>query len=85
MSTEKTPVRKQIESSLETLTSLKDEIRLQVHLAGMDAKQNWEDVLLPQIEEANTLAEDATAISQKAIEDIVHRVKTFRDQHIAKK
>ncbi len=83
--TDKTPVQKQIETSLDTLTSLRDEIRLQLHLAGMDAKKTWNDVLEPQVEEANKLAEDATAISQKAIEDIVDRFKSFRDEHVTKK
>lgn len=82
---DKTPVQAQIQTSLDTLAALRDEVRLQLHLAGMDAKQSWNDVLEPQIEEANKMAEDATAISQKAIEDIVHRIKAFRDQHVTKK
>lgn len=79
------PVKTQIKTSLQNLAALRDEIRLQLHLAGMDAKQNWEEILEPQIEDANKLAEDATAISQKAIEDVIARVKSFRDQHTPKR
>lgn len=75
------PIQRQIKDSLQNLSALRDEVRLQLHLAGMDAKQNWEEILEPQIESANALAEEATAISQKALEDIVARVKAFRDQH----
>lgn len=82
---EQSPVKAQIKTSLQNLASLRDEIRLQLHLAGMDAKQNWEEILEPQIEDANKLAEDATAISQKAIEDVIARVKSFRDQHTPKR
>ncbi len=79
------PLKTQIKASLQNLGALRDEIRLQLHLAGMDAKQNWEEILEPQIEDANKLAEDATAISQKAIEDVIARVKSFRDQHTPKR
>ncbi len=79
------PLKTQIKASLQNLGALRDEIRLQLHLAGMDAKQNWEEILEPQIEDANKLAEDATAISQKAIEDVIARVKAFRDQHTPKR
>ena len=82
---EQSPVKAQIKTSLQNLGALRDEIRLQLHLAGMDAKQNWEEILEPQIEDANKMAEDATAISQKAIEDVIARVKTFRDQHTPKR
>ncbi|CAN5439062.1 hypothetical protein BH09MYX1_BH09MYX1_29720 [soil metagenome] len=83
--TEQSPIKSQIATSLQNLSALRDEIRLQLHLAGMDAKQNWEQILEPQVEEASKLAEEATAISQKAIEDILARVKSFRDQHTPKR
>ncbi len=82
---DQSPVKHQIKESLQNLTALRDEVRLQVHLAGMEAKQNWHDILEPQIEDANKLAEDATAISQKAIEDVIGKIKSFRDQHFPKR
>ena len=82
--TDQEPVKHQIRKSLESLTTLRDEIRVQLHLANMDAKTAWSK-LEPEVEEANKMAEDATAISQKAIEDIIGKFRTFRDEHLLAK
>ena len=82
--TDQEPIKHQIRKSLDSLTTLRDEIRLQLHLASMDAKSAWTK-LEPEVEEANKMAEDATAISQKAIEAIVERFYTFRDEHLVAK
>lgn len=82
--TDQEPVKHQIKKSLESLTTLRDEIRVQLHLANMDAKTAWSK-LEPEVEEANKMAEDATAISQKAIEDIIGKFRTFRDEHLLAK
>lgn len=82
--TDQEPVKQQIKKSLESLSTLRDEIRLQLHLASMDAKSAWEK-LEPEIEQANKMAEDATAISQKAIEEIAGKFRKFRDEHLLAK
>jgi hypothetical protein len=82
--TDQEPVKHQIRKSLESLTTLRDEIRVQLHLANMDVKTAWSK-LEPEVEEANKMAEDATAISQKAIEDIIGKFRTFRDEHLLAK
>jgi hypothetical protein len=83
-STPTRPLKQQIKSSLQDLTTLRDEVRLQIHLAGMEAKQNWEQILEPQIKDTGRLAQEASAITQKAIEDLVKRVRGFRDEHTPK-
>jgi len=82
--TDQEPVKQQIRKSLESLSTLRDEIRVQLHLASMDAKDGWAK-LEPEVEQANKMAEDATAISHKAIEDIIQKFRTFRDEHLLAK
>ena len=82
--TDQEPIKHQIQKSLESLTTLRDEIRLQVHLASMDAKDGWAR-LEPEVEQATKMAEDATAISQKAIEDVLQKFRAFRDEHLLAK
>lgn len=63
--------------SLAALKALRDEIRLDLHLAGMDAKDEWKR-LEPKLHEAERLAEDIGSVSRKAVEEIVDRVREFR-------
>ena len=82
--TDQEPIKHQIQKSLESLTTVRDEIRLQLHLASMDVKDGWAK-LEPEAEAAAKMAENATAISHKAIEDIAQKLRAFRDEHLLAK
>lgn len=70
--------KKQIEDNLNRLRALRDQIRLDVHLAGMEAKERW-DKLEPRFEDAQQLAKQINEVSRKAIAEIVDRFEAFRD------
>jgi hypothetical protein len=48
--TKKTTVHDQVEDATSRIAALKDEVRLKVHLAGMDANTLWEEELRPDLE-----------------------------------
>jgi len=53
----------QIKKALDELTTLRDEVRVKLHLAGMDAKQNlsWLDDQIAELEKSSERAlTDAT-------------------------
>ncbi len=60
------------------LRQMRDEIRLEVHLAGMEAKSRWEQ-LEPMIDRTERLAEDVSGVSRRALYEIMERVGHFRD------
>jgi hypothetical protein len=66
-----------IEKELAALRTLRDEIRLDLHLAGMEARDRW-TAIEPRIEEAELLARDVTEASRKAIAEIGDRVRAYR-------
>lgn len=70
-----TRAEKTVGEVLDELEQISDEIRVKVHLAGMDAKDAWKK-LEPRIDEAKAHANKATDASIHAVEDIV---KAFRD------
>ncbi|WP_437765077.1 hypothetical protein WMF27_31870 [Sorangium sp. So ce281] len=70
-------LKSDLNKSLESLQTLRDEIRVRLHLAGMDAKDAW-DKLEPRLLDAEKLAEDASEASRKALREIVEKVKEFR-------
>lgn len=57
--TARAEARKQIESMRDDLTQLRDEIRVKLHLAGMDLRDKL-DELEPQLDDLEQRAERAT-------------------------
>jgi hypothetical protein len=73
-----TEQRRHTRERLEHLRTLRDEIRVDVHLAGMELKQRWQE-LEPKMRDAERLAEDVSDVARSALDDIVERFRSFRD------
>lgn len=76
-------LRATLKNDVAELERLRDEIRLRVHLAGMDAKSAWKE-LEPRVDalEQNVAAEgnevkDATLVLAREVRDALKR---FRDR-----
>jgi hypothetical protein len=70
-------LKKELTKSLGLLKTLRDEIRVEVHLAGMDAKDEWNKKIEPHLAEVEQAARDASAASQTAVRDAMKRLQTF--------
>lgn len=70
-------VKNQISSRLATLATLRDEAKLQLHLATLDAKQEWDEKLEPRIDELQRTAHDLTDGPREAIDEVVAKVEAF--------
>ncbi|MGK4000490.1 hypothetical protein [Sorangium sp. So ce1024] len=77
MSNITTDLKSDLTKSLESLQTLRDEIRVRLHLAGMEAKDAW-GKLEPTLLDAEKLAEDVSETSRNALRDILEKVKEFR-------
>jgi hypothetical protein len=77
MGTAKTPLEESIDKTLTELETVADEIRVKVHLAGMDASTAWNEKLEPRLFEARGHASEAKAASKHAIEDALKAFKAF--------
>jgi hypothetical protein len=66
----------------QVLRAFADEIRLQVHLAGMDLKTRWNE-LEPQLLKAERVARDAGEAAGASVKDVVAAARALRDQIIA--
>lgn len=67
----------QIEEALSELETVTDEIRVKLHLAGMDANDAWNKTLEPRLLEAREHAREAKDASKAAIRDTVKAFKEF--------
>ncbi len=71
-------LKKELKKSLALLQTLRDEVRVKLHLAGMDAKGQWKK-LEPRLKEVEHAAEEITEASRTAVVDAVKKLKKFRD------
>ena len=65
-----------IRRGVDALRTLRDEARVKLHLAGMDAKQEWR-ALEPRIEEIEDAAKEVSETTRVAVRDTLKKVEKF--------
>src|SRR5207302_8390181 len=70
-------LRTSIDRALVELEAVSDEIRIKIHLAGMDARDAWDTSLEPRLEQARAHAQEAKEASKKAIDETLTAFRKF--------
>lgn len=73
----KDDVKAEVNKGVARLSTLRDEVKLHLHLASLDAKQEWDDKLEPRINEMQSSAHQMSDASRAAVTDLVKRVEGF--------
>lgn len=71
------PSKQDFKAFQHDVRALRDEVRLKLHLAGMDLKDEWER-LEPQLERA---INSAALASGEVVQDLRRRVSEFKQRH----
>ena len=71
-------MKQELEKGVAVLRTLRDEIKVKLHLAGMDAKDQWAK-LEPELFKVERAAENATDTSKKLLDEALTRLKTLKD------
>ena len=72
-------LKAELEKSAAMLRTLRDEVRVQLHLGGMTAKDEWRK-LEPRLEEALERAtKDVSAATSDAVEELARAARSIRD------
>jgi len=71
-------MRDWMKESLGRLKTLRDEIRVDIHLASMDAKDKCME-MEPVVRDAEKLADEVTDVSRRAMEELVEKFRRFRE------
>ncbi len=83
MSNQAKPLRDRVDAEIEELQSLRDEIRVKLHLAGMEAKDAWAE-LEPRIERLEgQVAREGAAVADATLalaKDLSVALKSFRER-----
>src|SRR5260221_13478328 len=77
MSEATTDLKKDLKSSLAHLQALKDEVRVKLHLAGKDLKDQW-NKLEPHLDDVEKAAKNLSESSRAAVADAVKRLEKFK-------
>lgn len=77
-------LRNTFDSGLQELKTLRDEIRLRLHLAGQEARDRWEKHLEPYVEKLEGQVKSATESTMETVRDALTRARAafqeYRDQ-----
>jgi hypothetical protein len=70
-------LKTEFDKTLAELRTMRDEVRVNLHLAGMDAKTEWE-ALQPELAKIEQAAGDLTDATQTAIRTAMQRLSKLR-------
>ncbi|HJZ85757.1 MAG TPA: hypothetical protein VKN99_11335 [Polyangia bacterium] len=71
-------LKQELKRGLELLKTLRDEIRLDLHLAGMEARDQWTR-LEPRIAQLEKRGQELGAASKQALDELLAAAKRLRD------
>jgi transposase len=72
-------LKKDLEASKETLLKMRDEIKLKIHLASMDAKDAWAKISTDIERVSSKVGHEITEQSKTTLHELVERAKKLRD------
>ena len=79
MSDKTNELKKELEKGLSTLHTLRDEVRVRVHLAGMDLKEQW-NKLEPHLDEVEKRAGEISEALRVVVIEVVKKLQKLRSQ-----
>lgn len=77
MSQTRQDLKSEIQKSLDMMRTLRDEVRVKLHLAGMEAKDEWRKIE-PALDDVERTANEFTEATQTAISEAVKTLSKLR-------
>jgi hypothetical protein len=75
MSDTRQELREELKKSQELLKTLVGEIRVKMHLAGMEARDRWKELSA----DAEHIGREVDQASRTAVEEMIGRLKQFKE------
>lgn len=74
-------LKNEIQKGMDLMRTLRDEIRVKLHLANMDAKDEWQK-MEPQLAEIERTANDFSQATRTAVTNAVKQLSNLRSSLI---
>jgi hypothetical protein len=75
-------IKNEVDKNLQRLETLRDEVKLKLHLATLDAKQEWDDKLAPRVVEVEEAAKNITESTRSTLSELVSKIEDFVLVHL---
>ena len=72
-------LKSEVDETVEKMRGLRDQLRLELHLAGMEARQEWAQMERRLELAERRLARDLTQTSRRTWDDLTRAAGAFRD------
>lgn len=70
-------IKSHVTQAMQLLRQLRDEVRVELHLAGMEARSQWER-LEPKLAKAEQAGHQLTEVAKQQLQDAVEELKAFK-------
>jgi hypothetical protein len=70
-------IKAEVEKNVEKLVGLRDEVKVRLHLASLDAKQEWDDKIAPHVLNVETAAKHLGEDTRAKVDEAIEKVQTF--------
>jgi len=70
-------VKAEIDTQVQKLATLRDEIKVRLHLATLDAKKEWDEKLAPKLVEVEGTAKNFSDSSRGVLNDVITKAEEF--------
>jgi hypothetical protein len=71
-------LKAELQKGSELLKTLRDEIKVKLHLGGMEARDQWAK-LEPELWKVERAAQQATESSKRLVDEAIQKLKSLRD------
>ena len=73
-------IKSEVEKNITKLAGLRDEVKVRLHLASLDAKQEWDDKIAPHVLDAETAAKNLAEAMELQADYWKKQLGTFQSQ-----
>jgi ElaB/YqjD/DUF883 family membrane-anchored ribosome-binding protein len=70
-------VKEEVDRTVARLQTLRDEVKVRLHLASLDAQKEWDEVLSPKIFELEQTAKQVGEPARAKAKELIERVEAF--------
>lgn len=70
-------IKEEVDKNVEKLQTLRDEVKVRLHLASLDAKKEWDETLSPKLFEVEQAAKNITESTRSTANELVAKLEDF--------
>jgi alcohol dehydrogenase class IV len=70
-------IKEEVDKTIAKLITLRDEVKVQLHLASLDAQKEWDEKLAPKVLDAEMAAKNITEGTRSTAKELIGRLEQF--------